>query len=41
MNSAKSLRTAFCKKLKFRTATSEEVKIITSYPHDNLHQLSL
>ena len=41
MNSAKSVRTAFCKKLKFRTATSEEVKNITSYPRDNLHQLSL
>ena len=41
MNLAKSLRTAFCKKLKFRAATSEEVKNITSYPHDNLHQLSL
>ena len=41
MNSAKFLRTAFCKKLIFRTAASEEVKNITSYPHDNLYQFSL
>ena len=31
----------FCKRLHFRTAAFEEVKNITSYPHDNLHQLNI